>query len=310
MTTVCRCACAGVMVNITATKEAELRVRASEARLTALVEHAADMVAIVNADMTVRWVSPAVEQVLGVHPDDVVGTSALAWMHPDDLAYTTAQFQRVAQEPGRVDLLTYRVHHQQGETHWVETTVINLLHDPAISGAIVCNARDITGWVLAREEREHRERQLRAVIESSYEIISRFDRELRHVFVNQAAAQFVGLEAAHLLGMRIDELGAPSEETQRFAAALREVFATGEAMRIEVEHDTPTGMMVFSCHLLPKRTIDGEIETVLAISRDVTEDRRHADALQHQVFHDHLTGLPNRVLLSERMDGQPRGGLQ
>lgn len=295
----------GVMVDITANKEAELLIRESEARLAALVSHAADMVAIVNADLTVWWVSPAVEPLLGVPSDVVMGSHVLEWMHPDDLAHVTEQLQRVVQESGHVEHLIYRVHHLQGETRWVETTAMNLLHDPAVAG-IVCNARDITARVLAREEREHREQQLRTVIETSYDIISRFDRHMRHVFVNRAAAAFVGLEAESLLGMRVDELGGPAEETQHFIAALEQVFASGEALRIETEHVTPTGTLVFASHLLPERSVDGEIETVLAISRDVTEDRRHADALQHQVFHDHLTGLPNRVLLSDRIGAASR----
>ena len=295
----------GIMVDITATKEAELIVRESEARLAALVAHAADLVGILNADLTVRWVSPAVELLLGAGVDDVIGTSTLMWIHADDVAETTAVFQRVTRVPGQVDHLTYRVQNVQGQSRWVETTVTNLLHDAAVQG-IVCNVRDIHAWVLARDEREHREQQLRAIVESSYDIIARFDRHLRYVYVNQAAARITGYESAHFVGKRVHEMSWPTDVAEQLATSLDDVFSTGEARRIEFERDLPAGRLVFSCQLLPERSIDGDVETVLAISRDVTEDRRHADALQHQVFHDHLTGLPNRVLLSERIGAASR----
>jgi diguanylate cyclase (GGDEF)-like protein/PAS domain S-box-containing protein len=43
-------------------------------------------------------------------------------------------------------------------------------------------------------------------------------------------------------------------------------------------------------------TVDGHVLTV----RDVTEQRQLEDELKHRVFHDALTGLPNRVLFADR----------
>jgi len=40
----------------------------------------------------------------------------------------------------------------------------------------------------------------------------------------------------------------------------------------------------------------------IAILRDVSDRKAHLDALQHQAQHDALTGLPNRVLLHERIE--------
>ena len=52
-----------------------------------LVQNFSDVVMILEADGTVRFVSPAVERVLGYRPEEMVGTRALDYVHPEDLEY-------------------------------------------------------------------------------------------------------------------------------------------------------------------------------------------------------------------------------
>src|SRR5450755_1791032 len=46
---------------------------------------------------------------------------------------------------------------------------------------------------------------------------------------------------------------------------------------------------------------EGAIAGLIAVGTDITQRRRAEEALQHQAFHDHLTGLPNRAAFNERL---------
>ncbi|HZG16109.1 MAG TPA: EAL domain-containing protein [Candidatus Bathyarchaeia archaeon] len=53
--------------------------------------------------------------------------------------------------------------------------------------------------------------------------------------------------------------------------------------------------------------VNGEIEGVYAILRDITERKRTEEIINFQAFHDELTGLPNRRLLEQQLEQMLKG---
>jgi PAS domain S-box-containing protein len=125
-----------------------------------------------------------------------------------------------------------------------------------------------------------RERQLRSLAENTPDVLARFDRDLRHVFVNQAITRVTGLAEDAFLGRTARELGLPAALCDPTEAALNEVFATGVPRTIDLEFETPEGLRYYHSLLVPETDDAGSVETVLAVSHDVTESKRAAQALQ------------------------------
>ena len=59
---------------------------ANEERLRLLVQNAADVIAVIDGEGIVTYVSPSVTRMLGFEPAGLIGTSAFDFVHPDDLA--------------------------------------------------------------------------------------------------------------------------------------------------------------------------------------------------------------------------------
>lgn len=132
---------------------AERKVRESERRFRALAEHSSDVVALLVRDGAFRYVSPAVEGVLGYRPDELVGCKALDFVPPADLDLIAPKLAQALQPPARPLVIEHTYRHKDGSIRWVETTITNMLSEPSVH-AIVWNLRDITG-------RKHVEQALR-----------------------------------------------------------------------------------------------------------------------------------------------------
>ena len=120
----------------------------------ALVQQAADILAVVDPHGIVCYVSPAVERVLGYPPGMVVGTAAVRWVHPQDVRRVRRAFRQGLAQPGRPVQVEYRAPHRDGSWRVLDVLVADLLDEPHVGG-FVLTARDIT----ARVEREEQLRR-------------------------------------------------------------------------------------------------------------------------------------------------------
>ena len=121
----------------------EAHQRRSEARFRSLVQNSSDIVTVVDADATIRYQSPAIEHVLGHDPPELVGTSLLDLVHPDDRVRVRGMLVDIGRRPAtRPDVLEARWRSSSGDWTYVEMLWTDLTDDPNVGG-VVLNTRDI-----------------------------------------------------------------------------------------------------------------------------------------------------------------------
>jgi diguanylate cyclase (GGDEF)-like protein/PAS domain S-box-containing protein len=111
----------------------------NEERFRLLVEHAADVIAVLDADRHLLYRSRAIEGIA----DQPLGENAFANLHPDDAAELEVVFQRGMRNPGTTFRGEFRLLDDGGRPHLFEYNARNCIDDPAIGG-IVVNYRDIS----------------------------------------------------------------------------------------------------------------------------------------------------------------------
>ena len=255
--------------DITQQKKAEDELRASEARFRALFEHSSDAVLLFDKDWEVMFCTASIQRILGTRPEDMLGTKAIEWVHPDDRAQAKKNYQYVLDHPGESLGGRVRLRAQNGSYKVIERNLTNLLGDPDI-GAIVSNIRDITEKVRADEAlRGSEERFAKAFQSSPLPIIITTWEETRFQDVNNAALELAGYSREEVIGRTVDELNIWGSAEDRAAfyqmlldsghvKALQSTFRTrkGEIRHVELFSDTIE--------------LDG-ISCLLTIVRDTTE---------------------------------------
>jgi PAS domain S-box-containing protein len=127
---------------------------------------------------------------------------------------------------------------------------------------------------------ERRERELRSLADNSPNILTRFDRAHRYVFVNLAVERTTGWQREQFLGKTNRELGMPPELCDLWDVALGRVFETAEPTALEFTHDSPIGVRHYTARLVPEFDAAGEVETVLGVTHDQTEVKLANEALR------------------------------
>ncbi|MEG3841647.1 PAS domain S-box protein [Microcoleus sp. herbarium14] len=158
-------------------------------------------------------------------------------------------------------------------------------------------ARDVTERHRIQEELHRREQAFSAIAENATDIIARFDRELRHLYVNQAVESATGKPPADFIGKTAQELGLSPQLCNPLNEAFPKVFSTGTPETIEFDYPTPSGTKYYHCRIIPEFAEDNSVETVLAIAREFTEIKqveaqlRQSEARFRRVVDSNMIGI-------------------
>ncbi len=120
------------------------------------------------------------------------------------------------------------------------------------------------------EALQRREQAYRTLAENLPDIVARYDRNLRHVYVNRAVTG-VGLSRDELLGKTLVEAWQGQEFARQLQEHLVQVFRTGEGSAIRYEVLTAHGSRTFQSLRVPEFGEDGSVQFVIGIARDITD---------------------------------------
>jgi diguanylate cyclase (GGDEF)-like protein/PAS domain S-box-containing protein len=320
------------MEDVTAEREARDRA----ARWGALLHHSHDMVSMYDSDARFVFVSPSHERVLGYTVDELIGTSPIDFLHPDereDVARAIAEQLRGDGHPTPVE---HRFLHNDGSWRYLESVVVDLRTDPAINGILV-NARDITDRrrveLVAGEQARildgvARGVPLHATLDAVVEMIERWmpggrgavtrldpdDGALRvaaapnldSACVDALEGLSVGQEVKGDYPARFYVVALGTD--QRFLSATTVLRERGFRSCWGCPVDDPTGtrriggvMTLRRDDVEPNDADRSIMELAAALAAVAVERDQASSRLAHQARHDALTGLPNRQLVVQRL---------
>src|ERR1700751_1430683 len=148
---------------------------------------------------------------------------------------------------------------------------------------------------------KEREELFQIVTENAADMIALVDVKGHRLYNSPAYKRILGYSAA--------ELGETSAFEQihvddrfKILEAAREARETGLGRRLEyrIKHKDGSWRVLESV-ASTVRDGKGEVAKLVIVNRDITERKRAEEQLEHNLFHDPMTGLPNRRLFMDRL---------
>ncbi|WP_010458961.1 sensor domain-containing protein [Acidovorax radicis] len=298
-----------------------------------------DAVCVVHVDSTIEFVSPAFERIFGYAPQEVIGKRMLDMVHPEDLAITQRQAQRVME--GHLQLqFENRYVRKDGSIAHIRWTA-RWLPDKQLRLAV---AHDITerkftesmqAVIYAISEAAHTTQNLQALFQHIHQIIGRLLPA-----TDFAVALYDACSDSLSFPYHVNEPGpAPTPTTLVQDALCAEVIRSGRTLLLTPDNPPPsdnTGTLEALLHQqlpheraplywlgVPLQTQKGAIgalvlqsyneqgrytekdkELLQFVSTQVAaaiERKQMHERLEHMAQYDQLTHLPNRQLFLDRL---------
>jgi len=152
-----------------------------------------------------------------------------------------------------------------------------------------------------RRNARNREEFFQIVTENAADMIALVDIKGRRLYNSPAYKRILGYTAAELGETSAFEQIHPEDRFKVLEAA-REARQTGIGRRLEyrIRHKDGSWRVLESV-ASTIRDARGEVARLVIVNRDITERKRAEQQLEHNLFHDTLTGLPNRRLFLDRL---------
>jgi len=298
------CRVAGIAHDITVSKAAEEVLRAREQEMAVLVEQSPDHILRIDRQGRVIYINPAMLRSLALARHQVCGQPLEALMarrgHPAQERYMRALWEVIATGQ-QVELDMVGPPERNGRRRHEHVHLVPELDADGMARNVISIGRDLTALKELEHQLQLREATFRELVENSPDTISRYDRGLRRVYANPALLDLLGDSAGAAIGSTPAEVpGGP--DAAAYESKLGEVFADGRERDLELRWSADGKQHCTHIRMRPELDVNGRVAHVLAVGRDISEIDDYRRTIHRQAFYDALTGLPNRALLSERIE--------
>ncbi|HWQ19680.1 MAG TPA: PAS domain S-box protein [Methanotrichaceae archaeon] len=185
-------------LDITSQKEECQALRESEEAFRSMVERSIDVIFIVDLDENFSYISPAIESMMGIQAQELIGRSVYEGMFKEELSKTREALNSAFNGS------PIKGHHcsiirSDGSRMILEVNISPVFKDGQASGAqgII---RDITERMLAEERQCSAHKQLLDIIEFMPDAIFVIDQDKKVVAWNRAIEELTGVSKPEVIG--------------------------------------------------------------------------------------------------------------
>lgn len=291
-----------VVQDITARRMAEDSYRATFDNAPIGIMHS-------NADLKILHVNPKLCEILGYTREELLAMKTFDFLSPDHRKSDRPQY---LQQMLKGEMQTFSSERpfvrKDGSIVWTNRTV-SLVRDstgqPLYFLRII---EDISERKRAEDALTQERLMLRTVVDAIPDRIYVKDIEGRFILQNAANLKVRGIDQLEdIIGKTVFDIF-PRQQAEHMHKEDQDIISSGEPL-IDREGRTHFGAAgdtdgEVRWHLtskIPLRDAAGKIYGLVGVNRDITERKQANEHLAHLAHYDSVTGLPNRVMLHDRL---------
>jgi len=284
----------GQAYDITREKEAEMKIRESEAKFKALAETAASITFLYNTKGGIVYLNKTALYISGYKKSEIMGKKFLSVIHPSDKEIVLDNMKKRIKGEKAPAYYEIRIITKNSREKWLKIypKVITVDNEKLVLG----NAFDITKSKELELELIQKENQLRTAVESRPFDFFIIDKNGCYVTQNRKCRENWG----NVIG-KTPENVAPDKEKLKLWQKNNRLAFSGKTVDEVVDMDIKGRQKYIRSIIAPVRD-DGNITSILGINIDITEQKKAADALSksENKFRILAEQSPNMIFINYR----------
>ncbi|WP_286742461.1 PAS domain S-box protein [Roseivirga sp. UBA1976] len=190
----------GSLSNITSLKEAQTKLRESEAKYKLISENSSDCICLQELNGRFVFVSPSSKDVLGYTPGELASMRLRDIITEEYLHKVSDTMLGVIQGKLKTVSITFQARHKNGSLEWLETVGGAILDDQGEPMFLQTSTRNVTDRVEAQRQLKESEERYKLITENSNDIVTLMDVEGNYVFITPSIKEAMGWEVDEVIG--------------------------------------------------------------------------------------------------------------
>ena len=266
-------------------------------RLEALFEYSPDLNYFIDTTGRVFEISSAAGPVLRYTKEQLSELTYIDLVLEEDREAVEDRFVNVL--AGQVERFEARLKDVDGVAIEFELLAIPVMERGEVAGAFGV-ARDISRRKEAERQLLASEQRYRALFDDNVDAVLTFDSEGSFVAMNHATEVMMGYDADELVGKPFLPFIVPEMREYTIEQFMR--VKQGGPVQYETAMFSRAGEVVDLHITVIPIMIDGEMQGIHCIGKDITKRKRLEAALSDMAYHDYLTGLPNQRAMNRHLE--------
>lgn len=256
----------------------EETIRQSERNYRLISENSLDLISRLAVENGIfLYCSSASRTLLGYEPEEMVGTSAYSYLHPDDLDMIQ-DLMKISQSSGIIPSMSYRYRHKNGTYVWFESNSRYLYDDEGNIIEVIAVGREITERKRFEFKLKENEQRYKSLFEYNPSAVYSMNLQGDYLTANANLEKLTGYSLDELIGMHFGPVVHEKDMEKTLYHFNLAAKGCPQSYDLTLIHKDGHFVEINTTNI--PIIVDDQVVGVFGISRDITERIRYTEQIE------------------------------